>query len=78
MTGGINEVELVGFAISSVIVKRYALGLDSDAPFTLDIHGVEHLLFHFAISQSTTELDKPIGQGRFTMVDMGDDGKISD
>jgi hypothetical protein len=33
---------------------------------------------HFSIAQSATALNQPVGQGRFAMIDVRDDRKISD
>src|SRR5437763_6132196 len=59
-------------------IEAHGLRLDGDAARALDLHGVEHLLLHLARAQAPGELDQPVGQGRFPMIDMGDDGKIAD
>src|SRR5699024_1300585 len=73
---GIDKVELVGIAILGVIVERHRLSLDGDAPLTLDIHRVEHLLLELTLTQTTTQLDDSIGQRRLAVVDMGDNREI--
>ena len=35
-------------------------------------------LDHLAVGDGSTELDQPVGEGRFAVVDMGDDGEIAD
>jgi hypothetical protein len=35
------------------------------------------LIFHFAIGERARVLDQAVGQGRFTVVDMGDNAEIS-
>lgn len=77
MTRGVDNIKLVGIAIVCSIFQRNALGFNRDPSFPLDIHRIKHLIRHLPISQPTTHLYKPIGQRRFTMVDMGDDRKIS-
>jgi len=52
--------------------------LDRDAPLALEIHRVEHLGFHFAGLQGPGELEEPIGERRFPVIDVRDDGKIPD
>src|SRR5215510_12299027 len=54
------------------------MGLDRDAPLTLEIHCVEHLRFHLARLERTGQLEKAIGQRGLAVIDMGDDGKVSD
>ena len=51
--------------------------LDSDAALSLEIHRIEHLSFHLTVRQATTVLNKPIGQRRLAVIDVRDDGKIS-
>jgi hypothetical protein len=36
------------------------------------------LSFHFARFQATAQLDDAVGQRRFAMIDVRDDGEISD
>ena len=77
MTWRIDNIELVSIAIIRQILQGYTLGLDGDSSFSLNIHRVKDLVCHFTIGQSTTHLDKPISQRRLTMINMGDNGKIS-
>ena len=78
MAWGINEVELVGFAIARVVIERHAVSFDGDPALTLQIHGIKHLRFHFTVTQAAAHLDKAVGDGGFTVVNMGDDGKVTD
>ncbi|MCY1552518.1 hypothetical protein D9M68_889180 [compost metagenome] len=54
------------------------LRLDGDAALTLDFHRVEDLRRHFAVRQSAAALDQAIGQGRFAVIDVGNDGEVAD
>ena len=54
------------------------MGLDGDPALALKIHGIQHLGFHFTISQAATHLDKTVSQGRLAVVNVGDDGEIAD
>jgi len=58
-------------------VQGRRLGLDGNAALALDLHGVEHLRRHFAIRQSAAALDQAIGQGRFAVIDVGNDGEVA-
>lgn len=51
MSRGINEIQLVGFPIPGLVIERHALGLDGDAPLTLELHGIQYLLFQLALGQ---------------------------
>ena len=74
----INKVQLISFAVFGSKMKGNALRFDSDATFTLNIHGIEHLRIHFPRGEAAAQLNKPVSKGGFTMVNMGDNGEISD
>ena len=78
MSRCVNDIELIGNPVLRIKKKRHALGLDSDTSFLLNIHRIEHLVLHFAVGQAATQLDKAIGQGRFPVIDMGNNREISD
>ena len=67
-----------GTSVARLVTKGRCLGLDGNAALTLKIHRVENLRFHFALGQTTAQLNDAISQCRFTVIDMGDDGKIAD
>jgi hypothetical protein len=54
------------------------VGFDGDAALAFKVHGVEDLLAHLALRQRAGGFEQAVGKGAFAMVDMGDDGKISD
>ena len=77
MAGSIDEVE--GIFLSLVVIFHLdGVALDGDATLALEVHVVEHLIDEFLVVERMGEFQKPIGQGGFTMVDMGYDAKISD
>ena len=78
MARRVHQIEDIGLAVLGLVVQPHGLGLDGDAALALDIHGIEHLVLHLAVGQPAGELDQPVGQGGFAMVDMGDDGEIAD
>lgn len=78
MTGRIDEIELVADAVFGLILQGNALGFDGNAPLPLQIHGITNLVSHLPVAQTTTGLDEPIGYGGFTMIDMGNNGKVAD
>jgi len=69
----VDQVELVGLAVSRQIFEHRRLRLDGDAALALEIHRIENLGLHLAVRQASTQLDDAIGQGGFPVVDMGDD-----
>src|SRR6476660_4918079 len=54
-----------------------ALGFDGDAALALEIHGVEHLLVHFALRKRAGHLQQPVRERRLAMIDVRDDAKIA-
>ncbi len=68
MTRCVNEIELVCLAITRRIIKPDTLRLYGDAAFALEFHGIEDLVFHFTLTQSTADLNKTISQGRLAVI----------
>ena len=78
MAGRVHQIEHVGAPVLGDIVEPHRLRLDRDAALALDIHGIKHLLDHFALGHRSCLLDQPVGERRLAMVDMRDDGEIAD
>ena len=78
VSGGIDEVQLVGLSVPRLIVQRDAVGLDGDTTLTLEVHRIQYLSGHFALGQATAHLDETIRQSRLAVIDMGNDGEIAD
>ncbi len=74
----VDKIQHIGLAICGLEVERDALGLDGNAPLPFQIHGVEHLFRHFPVAESLAHLDKAISKRRLAVINMGDDGKITD
>ena len=77
MPGRIDKVELVLLAVFGLIVECHTLGLDRDASLTLNIHGIKHLSRHFALCQASTLLNESVCQSGFAVVNVGNNGKVS-
>ncbi|CAI8354222.1 MAG: Uncharacterised protein [Hyphomonas sp. TMED17] len=78
MSGRIHQIERIGLTICGGVVEPDGLRFNGNAALPLNIHRVENLFGHFPVGQRTGCLNKAIGKGGFTMVDMGHDGEISD
>ena len=78
VAGRVDQVEDVVLAVARLVVEADGLRLDGDAALALDVHGIEHLLHHLALLQPAGELDQPVGERRFAVVDVGDDREIAD
>ena len=77
MTRRIHQVQGIFLPILGGVFQPNSLGFNGNTAFTFDIHRVENLFGHFTLGQATGQLDQTIGQGRFTMVDMGNDRKVT-
>ncbi len=73
----IDQVQVVLLSIRRPVIEANRLGFDGYAPLPLQLHAVEDLVGHFPLGEGAGGLDKPIGNGGFAMVNMGDDRKIS-
>ena len=77
MAGSIHQIKLIHLAIARLVVQTHGLRLDGNAALALDIHAVEHLFFHVAFFNTATKFDQAIGKRGFAVINMRDDGEIS-
>jgi hypothetical protein len=75
---GIDEVQLVENAIVGAVVQPHGVGLDGDAPFALQVHGIQDLFHHLALGKRPGNLQQAVGQGGFAVIDVRNDGEIAD
>src|SRR5271157_2886252 len=54
------------------------MGLDGDAALALQVHGVQHLLHHFALRKRAGDLQQAVRQRRLAVVDVRNDREIAD
>ncbi len=78
MARGVDQIEVVDLAIFGFVLQRSCLRLDGDTTLFLNVHGVENLRLHFTLLQTTATLNQSIGECRFAMIDVRNDGEISD
>ena len=78
MARRVHQVEDIILPVRGAVIEPHRLRLDRDPALLLDLHIVEHLARHLARGQPAGRLDQPVGERRFPMVDMGDDGEIAD
>ena len=78
VAGRVDQIEHIVLAVACPVIKANGLCLDGDAALALDVHGIEHLLLHFARFQPAGELNQPVGKRGLAVVDMRDDGEIAD
>ena len=78
MAGGVNQVEYIVDAGIGAVVQPDGLGLDGNAPLPLQVHFVKELVLLVPIGNRSGILKEAVGQGRFAVVDVGNDGEIAD
>ena len=78
MPRGIYEVQFVSFSLLIHVRQVDCLALYGDAALPLYIHVVKDLVTELPGVYQLCVLDKTVGKGRFTVVDMGDDTEIPD
>ena len=77
MAGSIDQIEGVGLAVIGSIGKGSSGGLNGNATLFLQFHGVQHLLSPDTLVNGVAFLQQPVGQGRLAVVDVGNDGEIT-
>ena len=78
MSGRVDQVQDISLAILGGVFDPHGVGFDRDAAFPFDIHRVEKLCFHIPFGHGAGQLNEPVSEGRFSVVDMGHDREISD
>ena len=73
-----TALEFVRLTVLGLVLERRGLRLDRDAAFALEVHAVEDLGAHFTVGEPAAALNQAVGERRFAVVDVGDDGKIAD
>ncbi len=77
MSWSVDQIEVIDFTVHRLVRQRSCLRLDRNTALAFQIHRIKHLRFHFAIRQPTAQLNDSVGQSRLAMVDMGNDGEIT-
>ena len=77
VAGRVNQVEPISFS-TPYVIHLDGVALDGDSLLLLQVHVVQHLVFHFPLAQGAGEFQQTVGQGGFPVVDMGDDAEIAD
>ena len=77
MSGGVDQVKIVHLPVLCGILQPDSPGFDGNAPFPFDVHVVQKLFFHVPLGHGTGQLQNPVSQGGFSMVDVGNDAKIA-
>ena len=78
MPGRVDQVHLIGLAVVRLVFHAHRARLDRDAALALEIHIVQQLFLHLALGHGLALLEQAVGQRRLAVVNMRDNGKISD
>jgi len=60
-----------------LIGKGDGLAFNGDSPLPFNVHGVKDLIFEGPGIRHAGMLNKPVGQGRFSVINMGNDAEVS-
>ena len=76
---GVDQMQLIGLAVPPGLIEDAdGLSLDRDPALSLEVHRIEHLRPHRARIDGVGQLEDPVGQRRFAVIDVGDDREVAD
>ena len=78
MSGCVDQVENILLAVGCAIYRAGRLALDCDTALPLELHCVQNLILHLPLGEQARLLDDAIGERGFTVVNVGNDTKVSD
>ena len=78
MTGSVDQVEGVFLAIACGKRQANCLALDGNPSLAFDFHAVKELVLELTLRDEAAQLDHPVGKGRFAMIYVSNDTKVSD
>ena len=78
MSGRIDQIQNVSLAILGFVIQSHGVCFDRDAALALEIHIIEDLRFHVSPGHCAGEFEQAIGQGRFAVIDVRNDGEVAD
>ena len=77
MTGGIDQIQGIGFSILRFVLHAYSLALNGDATFALQLHAVKNLVDHLSLLEDAGHFQNAICQSGLAVINMGNDAKIA-
>ena len=78
MPGRVDQIHLVGLSVIRLVFHAHRAGLDRDAALAFKIHIIQQLFLHLALGYGFALLQQTVGQRRFAVVNVRNNGKISD
>ena len=64
-------------AVGPVVEQAHGLRLDGDAPFALELHGVQDLVHPVSFGDGIRDVQEPVGQGALAVVYVRDYAEIA-
>ena len=77
MSGRVDQIELVVFAVGRAIDHPHSVQLDGDAALPLQIEAVQHLLFHLPLRERAGGFEQAVGQRGLAVIDVRDNAEIA-
>ena len=77
MARRIQKIELVSLSVPGLVENGNGVGLDGDALFPLQIHGVQKLILLLPFGNGIRLFQQPVGKGGLSVVDVSDNGEIA-
>jgi len=60
MTGSIDQVQFIGMSIFGCVIHAHRRGFDGHALLALQVHGIQHLIDHLPVWNSTGQLKQAV------------------
>lgn len=70
MARSIQKIEYILLAVMGII-ELNGMGFNCNALLSLEVHAIQHLSLHVALFQRMSQLQQPVCQCAFTVVNMG-------
>ena len=74
----VDEVQRVRLAVARLVEQAHRVGLDRDPALALEVHRVEHLVDGLPRVHRPGQLEEPVGERGFPVVDVRDDREVAD
>jgi hypothetical protein len=78
VAGSIDKIEPEYLTGSARVREHHGLAFDGNASFPFDLHVIKELVTELPIGNHAGKLNQTVGQGGFTVIDMGNNAEISD
>ena len=75
--GRVDQVQDVLLPVVGLVGQPDGVRLDRDAALALEVHAVEDLRLHLTRLERPGDLEKPVGERRLAVIDVGDDGEVA-